>query len=123
MVVLMFDIIIGIGVSNFTITQMNEIIKYSDLNNLSYKVPTLLQNECHPYLQNKDIIDYCNAFGIQFQAYSVLGSGETNVAMDTPPAESLLPQINGQIPLKNPVMYLYNIFYIFSTFLNDFFQF
>jgi diketogulonate reductase-like aldo/keto reductase len=94
----------SIGVSNFTISQINEIIKYSELNNLPYKVPALNQVECHPYLQQKDLLDYCRNFGITFQAFSVLGSGATNVATELPPANSLLPQINGAIPLENEII-------------------
>ena len=102
--VFIFLLFLGIGVSNFTITQMNEIIKYSNLNGLKYQIPAVLQVECHPYLQQKDLIDYCQNFGIVFQAFSILGSGATNVATELPPASGLLPQIDGKIPLENPVI-------------------
>lgn len=94
----------SIGVSNFTITQINEIINYSYANGLKYKIPSVNQCECHPYLQQKDMIDYCNSFGIIFQAFSILGSGHTHLGVDSPPAASILPNINGQIPLENELI-------------------
>ncbi len=29
--------------------------------------PAVLQNECHPYLQLKDLVDFCRLHNIQFQ--------------------------------------------------------
>ena len=40
----------------------------------SKTVPATIQNECHPYLHEKDLKDYCDQQGILFQAYSPLGS-------------------------------------------------
>mmetsp|Transcript_37655 Transcript_37655/g.84174 ORF Transcript_37655/g.84174 Transcript_37655/m.84174 type:complete len:100 (+) Transcript_37655:511-810(+) len=31
----------------------------------------VLQNECHPYLQQKDLFDFCNANNVGFQVCSV----------------------------------------------------
>merc|ERR1711963_789863 len=36
----------------------------------------VLQNESHPYLQEKDLRDFCKINGIIFQAYSSLGSAD-----------------------------------------------
>jgi len=38
--------------------------------------PAVLQNECHLYLQQKDLLDFCRIHKIQLQAYSPLGSSE-----------------------------------------------
>ena len=44
------------------------------------KVPvSVLQCECHPYLQQKDLIDLCKFKKILFQAFSPLGSGDTHL--------------------------------------------
>ena len=78
----------SIGLSNFTIRQIADVVKIA-------KVPvSTLQNECHPYLQQKDLIDFCNFNNIKFQAFSPLGSGDTHLANETSPT--------GTIPLKVP---------------------
>jgi len=64
----------SIGLSNFNIPQIREILSVAKKHK-----PAILQNECHPYLQLKDIRDFCNAHGIQLQAYSPLGSGDRPV--------------------------------------------
>ena len=77
----------SIGLSNFTKKQIGEVHAIA-------KVPiSTLQNECHPYLQQKDLIDYCGFLGIAFQAFSPLGSGDTHLATTTSPT--------GTIPLKD----------------------
>lgn len=58
----------SIGVSNFNRRQLAEV------STCSKHKPTVLQNECHPYLQEKDLLDYCRSEGILLQAYSPLGS-------------------------------------------------
>merc|ERR1719369_2650341 len=61
----------SIGLSNFNRRQIEEIL----LTAKKYK-PTVLQNESHPYLHEKDLRDYCKIHGIAFQAYSSLGSAD-----------------------------------------------
>lgn len=58
----------SIGVSNFNHRQLAEVSACSKT------VPATIQNECHPYLHEKDLKDYCDQQGILFQAYSPLGS-------------------------------------------------
>jgi len=78
----------SIGLSNFTRKQIAEVVSIA-------KVPvSTLQNECHPYLQQKDLIDYCRFNGICFQAFSPLGSGDTHLGTLASPT--------GCIPLKDP---------------------
>lgn len=60
-----------IGISNFNATQLMEVME----NAKKYK-PSILQNESHPYLQQKDLRDVCRHQGIVFQSYSPLGSGD-----------------------------------------------
>lgn len=43
----------SIGLSNFTITQIKEVVTIARIK------PTVLQNECHPYLQQQDLVDFC----------------------------------------------------------------
>jgi len=78
----------SIGLSNFNKTQIAEVHEAA-------RIPiSTLQNECHPYLQQKDLIDFCNYHKIAFQAFSPLGSGDTNLAVLSSPT--------GCIPLKDP---------------------
>ena len=50
----------AIGLSNFNRKQVLEVIESS-----SKHKPTVLQNECHPYLQQKDLVDFCRIYGMQ----------------------------------------------------------
>eukprot|EP00667_Euglena_gracilis_P013041 EG_transcript_13428 len=59
----------SIGLSNFNRRQIREILEVAKKHR-----PVILQNEGHPYLQQKDLLDYCRREGIVFQAYSPLGS-------------------------------------------------
>lgn len=77
-----------IGLSNFNKRQIEEVLAM----NLKHR-PAVLQNECHPYLQQKDLIDFCNINKIVFQAFSSLGSGDTHLAVSQSPT--------AVIPLKD----------------------
>ena len=52
-----------IGLSNFNRSQVAEILS---IPGLKYQ-PAVLQNESHPYLQEKDLRDFCKINGIAFQ--------------------------------------------------------
>jgi len=79
----------SIGLSNFNKAQIQEVLDMK----LKHQ-PAMLQNECHPYLQQKDLIDFCRCNGIVFQAFSSLGSGDTHLAVSESPT--------GVIPLRDP---------------------
>lgn len=77
----------SIGISNFNKSQLVEVVKMA-------RIPvSVLQNECHPYLQQKDLLDVCRFNNICFQAFSPLGSGDTNYAKYESPT--------GTIPLND----------------------
>ena len=57
-----------IGVSNFNIPKLQHLIHYSD------KIPEVNQIELHPYLQQKELVDFCGENNILVTAYSPLGS-------------------------------------------------
>jgi len=78
----------SIGLSNFNKAQIAEVLK-----NVRKHPVSLLQNECHPYLQQKDLVDFCRCNNIAFQAFSPLGSGDTHLAVHSSPT--------GTIPLKD----------------------
>ena len=56
-----------IGLSNFNKTQIIEILS---IPGIKHK-PAVLQNESHPYLQEKDLRDFCRVSGIAFQVSCV----------------------------------------------------
>lgn len=60
---------LSIGVSNFQIRHLEE------LRNVSGIVPAVNQIECHPLCYPKELIEYCQARGIQVQAYAPLARG------------------------------------------------
>ena len=60
----------AIGVSNFTIRHLEELTEESDV------VPSVNQVEFHPFLYQKELLDYCQGKRIQVEAYSPLARGE-----------------------------------------------
>jgi len=60
----------SIGVSNFTIKHLKELLAETAT------VPAINQVEFHPYLYQRDLLDFCAAKGIIIEAYSPLTHGE-----------------------------------------------
>lgn len=60
---------LSIGVSNFEIRHLEELRRVSGI------VPSVNQIECHPLCYPKELIEYCQANGIQVQAYAPLARG------------------------------------------------
>ncbi|RDI44770.1 aldo/keto reductase [Aquicella lusitana] len=60
----------NIGVSNFSISKLQMLLKQS-----KYK-PAVNQVECHPYLAQTELMSFCREQGIHVTAYSPLGSGD-----------------------------------------------
>jgi len=81
----------SIGISNFNKAQLESVCA------IARHPVSLLQNECHVYLQQKDLIDVCNFRDVVFQAFSPLGSGDTNYAQTASPT--------GTIPLQDPTIH------------------
>lgn len=61
----------AIGVSNFTISQLKELLSKTDV------VPAVNQIEAHPYLQQPALFDFCKSKNIFIEAYSPLGNNQT----------------------------------------------
>ncbi len=66
----------AIGISNFNVEQMQEI-----LDKCSIK-PATNQVECHPYLVQRPLSDLCKANAVALMAYSPLGSPNNVVFKD-----------------------------------------
>ena len=60
----------SIGVSNFTIPHLEELLEIADV------VPAVNQVEFSPYLYQKELLDYCKKKGIALEAYSPLTRGK-----------------------------------------------
>jgi diketogulonate reductase-like aldo/keto reductase len=60
----------SIGVSNFTIAHLTELIAESET------VPAVNQVEFHPYLYQRELLAFCQGKGIVIEAYSPLTHGE-----------------------------------------------
>jgi diketogulonate reductase-like aldo/keto reductase len=60
----------SIGVSNFTIRHLTELLTQTD------NVPAVNQVEFHPYLYQRELLDFCVGRGIVIAAYSPLTQGE-----------------------------------------------
>lgn len=56
-----------IGVSNYTVALLRDLLNYSRIK------PYALQIECHPWLQQKVLIDFAQSKGIYITCYSPLG--------------------------------------------------
>ena len=57
-----------IGVSNFPVILLQELMTKSRIS------PAVNQCEGHPYLQQSNLLKYCQTRGVQYQAYSPLGT-------------------------------------------------
>lgn len=60
----------AIGVSNFTIRHLEDLLGSAGV------VPAVNQVEFHPFLYQKELLEYCRRKGIQLEAYSPLVRGE-----------------------------------------------
>jgi len=60
----------AVGVSNFHVHHLEDVFGVSDL------VPAVNQVECHPWLTQVELADYCMKKGILFEPYSPLGAGQ-----------------------------------------------
>ncbi|KAL3155330.1 hypothetical protein ABBQ38_010892 [Trebouxia sp. C0009 RCD-2024] len=56
----------SIGVSNFGIGHLEQLLQYAKV------VPAVNQIELSPFLQRKELVDYCRSQGIALEAYSPL---------------------------------------------------
>lgn len=61
----------AIGVSNFNIRRLNDLLSKVDV------IPACNQVEAHPYLTQPDLLEFCKQKGIVLEAYSPLGNNQT----------------------------------------------
>lgn len=63
------DQVRAIGVSNYMINHLEELLEYGNV------IPAVNQVEFHPFLFRKDLLEYCKDHEIQLEAYSPLTKG------------------------------------------------
>ncbi|EED23702.1 aldehyde reductase I (ARI), putative [Talaromyces stipitatus ATCC 10500] len=80
----------AIGVSNFNINRLEDLLSKVDV------VPAVNQIEAHPYLQQRDLTEYCKRKGILVQAYSPLGNNQTGEprTVDDPVVHEVAKQVS-----------------------------
>lgn len=66
----------SIGVSNFLIHHLKDILESSEL------VPSVNQVEFHPYVIQKDLTNFCKKNNIQFESWSPLGATKNGLLKD-----------------------------------------
>lgn len=64
------EIVKSIGISNYTIKHIEELLSYCEI------VPAINQVELSPFLQQPELVNYCNGKGIVVEAYSPLTRGK-----------------------------------------------
>ena len=72
------------GVSNFSVAKLKDLMNKTDEN------PEMNQVELHPYLQQKELLDFCKSNNIHLTAYSPLGSGDRPEGLKAENEPSLL---------------------------------
>ena len=60
----------SIGVSNFTVRHLEELMSKTSI------IPAINQVEFHPFLFQKELLDFCKKHGIVLEAYSPLAHGK-----------------------------------------------
>ncbi|KAK4336883.1 hypothetical protein RND71_043710 [Anisodus tanguticus] len=84
----------SIGVSNFSIQQIERLIEETGV------APAVNQIECHPYLTQKPLVDFCFKNNIAVTAYSPLGTPD-NPHREKNTPELLEDPVVKEIALKN----------------------
>lgn len=80
----------AIGVSNFNIRRLEELLGACTI------APAVNQIEAHPYLQQRNLFEYCKEKDIQVQAYSPLGNNTTGAlrTVDDPEVHSIARELD-----------------------------
>eukprot|EP00741_Cyanophora_paradoxa_P000590 tig00000411_g568.t1 len=86
-----------IGVSNFKIRDLEELLSYARIN------PAVNQVELHPYLAQPKLLDFCTKHGIHLTAYFPLDAQPDNPNAVEPPDDPVIGDIAKRIG-KSPAL-------------------
>lgn len=81
----------SVGVSNFGVKRLEHLIQKVQV------IPAVNQVECHPLLQQNDLIDFCRKNNIAVTAYSPLGSQHQDAkhsVLDNPTVKEIAKRLN-----------------------------
>ncbi|RAK77803.1 alcohol dehydrogenase NADP+-dependent [Aspergillus fijiensis CBS 313.89] len=79
----------AIGVSNFTTARLDDLLGKVEV------VPAVNQIEAHPYLQQPELLQYCQQRNILVEAYSPLGNNQSGEprAVDDPVVQAVAEEV------------------------------
>jgi alcohol dehydrogenase (NADP+) len=83
----------SIGLSDITLDTLKEIVAIARIK------PAVVQVECHPYLPEWELFDYCRQHGIVFLAFAPLGHGMEPKITDDPVIKAIAQRV-GKTPAQ-----------------------
>ncbi len=86
----------SIGLTDITLEKLRELVAAARIK------PALVQAECHPYLPQWDLLDFCREHGIVVQAGAALGHGMDPKVVDDPVIKAIAQRVGktpGQVAL------------------------
>jgi diketogulonate reductase-like aldo/keto reductase len=77
----------AIGLSDITLAKLKEIVAVARI------TPAVVQVECHPYLPEWELLDFCKQHGIVLLAYAPLGHGMVPRITDDPVIKAIAERV------------------------------
>jgi diketogulonate reductase-like aldo/keto reductase len=78
----------SIGLSDVTLERLREVVAAARIR------PGVVQVECHPYLPEWDLLDYCREHGIVLLAFAALGHGLSPRVLDDPVITAIAQRVH-----------------------------
>lgn len=83
----------ALGVANFTLSQLQQLYSFAKIK------PAVAQFEVHPYLIQREVLDFCNRHGIIVVCHTPLGSFEgCNELLNDPTLKQMATKYNKTTP-------------------------
>ncbi len=78
----------AIGLSDITLEKLREIVAAARIK------PAVVQVECHPYLPEWELLDFCREHGIVLLAFAAVGHGMSPKLLDDPVITSIAERVH-----------------------------